>query len=167
MRTRIFVAGFCLFRAAGEHRRRAGSNDRGPRLTETVVVYGTLPDSDIGHDPDKVAGSLQSLSAGTSHRRPWRHGAEFAGQQRRRRVPERQPGQHHVRGCALSRLRGLAAAGHRRGHGRLSERRAPQRGLRRHRQLGRHSRRPPSSAWMCGATIRCSASTRWAAPSIW
>jgi iron complex outermembrane receptor protein len=31
--------------------------------TEHVVVYGTLPDSDIGLSPDKVPGSLQSLSA--------------------------------------------------------------------------------------------------------
>ena len=40
--------------------------------TETVVVYGTLPNSDIGLSPDKVAGSLQSLSADSHHRR---HGA--------------------------------------------------------------------------------------------
>ena len=31
--------------------------------TEHVVVYGTLPDSDIGLSPDKVPGLLQSLSA--------------------------------------------------------------------------------------------------------
>src|SRR5579863_6040157 len=31
--------------------------------TEHVIVYGTLPDSDIGQDPDKVPGELQSLSA--------------------------------------------------------------------------------------------------------
>src|SRR6201986_5592273 len=31
--------------------------------TEHVVVYGTLPDSDIGLSQDKVPGSLQSLSA--------------------------------------------------------------------------------------------------------
>jgi iron complex outermembrane recepter protein len=31
--------------------------------TEHVVVYGTLPDSDIGLSPDKVPGALQSLSA--------------------------------------------------------------------------------------------------------
>ena len=31
--------------------------------TEHVIVYGTLPDSDIGLSPDKVPGSLQSLSA--------------------------------------------------------------------------------------------------------
>ena len=31
--------------------------------TERVVVYGTLPDSDIGQSADKIAGSLQSLSA--------------------------------------------------------------------------------------------------------
>ena len=31
--------------------------------TEHVVVYGTLPDSDIGLAPDKVPGALQSLSA--------------------------------------------------------------------------------------------------------
>ena len=30
---------------------------------ERVVVYGTLSGSDIGLAPDKVAGSLQSLSA--------------------------------------------------------------------------------------------------------
>jgi len=31
--------------------------------TEHVVVYGTLPDSDIGQDPNKVPGELQSFSA--------------------------------------------------------------------------------------------------------
>ena len=31
--------------------------------TEHVVVYGTLPDSDIGLSPDKIPGALQSLSA--------------------------------------------------------------------------------------------------------
>jgi len=31
--------------------------------TERVVVYGTLPNSDIGLSPDKVPGGLQSLSA--------------------------------------------------------------------------------------------------------
>jgi iron complex outermembrane recepter protein len=31
--------------------------------TEHVVVYGTLPDSDIGQDPGKVPGELQSFSA--------------------------------------------------------------------------------------------------------
>jgi iron complex outermembrane receptor protein len=31
--------------------------------TEHVVVYGTLPDSDIGLSPEKVPGALQSLSA--------------------------------------------------------------------------------------------------------
>src|SRR5690348_7839306 len=31
--------------------------------TEHVVVYGTLPDSDIGLSPDKVPGALQNLSA--------------------------------------------------------------------------------------------------------
>jgi iron complex outermembrane receptor protein len=35
----------------------------GGEATEHVVVYGTLPDSDIGLSPDKVAGALQSLSA--------------------------------------------------------------------------------------------------------
>ena len=30
---------------------------------ERVVVYGTLSDSDIGQDPDKIPGELQSLSA--------------------------------------------------------------------------------------------------------
>ena len=66
-------------------------------------------------------------------------------------------GNGHVPGSALSRLRSLAAAGHAAGHRRLSERRAAERSLRRHRQLGRHSRKPPSPAWMCGAAIRCSA----------
>jgi iron complex outermembrane receptor protein len=32
--------------------------------TEHVVIYGTLPDSDIGQDADKVPGELQSLGAG-------------------------------------------------------------------------------------------------------
>ena len=32
--------------------------------TEHVIVYGTLPDSDIGQNPDKVPGELQSFSAG-------------------------------------------------------------------------------------------------------
>src|ERR1700722_16807586 len=31
--------------------------------SEHVVIYGTLPDSDIGQDPSKVPGELQSLSA--------------------------------------------------------------------------------------------------------
>src|SRR6186713_2748922 len=31
--------------------------------TEHVVVFGTLPGSDIGLSPDKVPGGLQSLSA--------------------------------------------------------------------------------------------------------
>jgi iron complex outermembrane receptor protein len=31
--------------------------------TERVIVYGTLPDSDIGQDPGKVPGELQSISA--------------------------------------------------------------------------------------------------------
>jgi iron complex outermembrane receptor protein len=34
-----------------------------PRGTEHVIVYGTLPDSDIGQDPGKLPGELQSLSA--------------------------------------------------------------------------------------------------------
>src|SRR5471032_1078749 len=38
--------------------------------TEHVVVYGTLPDSDIGLSPDKVPGLLQSFSAVTAQ-----HGA--------------------------------------------------------------------------------------------
>ena len=32
--------------------------------SEHVIVYGTLPDSDIGQNPDKVPGELQSFSAG-------------------------------------------------------------------------------------------------------
>jgi len=55
----IFLAATALFTAPALAQQMAAGEG-----TEHVVVYGTLPDSDIGQDPGKVPGELQSISAG-------------------------------------------------------------------------------------------------------
>ena len=57
MKTRILLLAALLPTPAWAQNLAAGES------TEHVVVYGTLPDSDIGLSPDKVPGTLQSLSA--------------------------------------------------------------------------------------------------------
>ena len=57
MRIRVLLLAALLPQPAWAQSLAAGEG------TEHVVVYGTLPDSDIGLSPDKVPGALQSLSA--------------------------------------------------------------------------------------------------------
>jgi iron complex outermembrane receptor protein len=59
MKTRLgLMAVACLIAMPAAMAQQMAAN-----TTEHVIVYGTLPDSDIGQDPGKVPGELQSFSA--------------------------------------------------------------------------------------------------------
>ena len=130
-----------------------------------LSVVATTPVTGIGFDRDKVPAMVQTLTAEDFYRTLLAERTEA--------LMQRMPGVNttDVQGNGFFQdLRyrgfvGLAAAGHAAGTRRLYERHPPQRGVRRHRQLGLHPDRSRSTAPTSGPAIRCSASTRWAARS--
>ena len=107
-----------------------------PSALPAFQVIATTPVTGIGFDRNKVPAMVQTRDRRGFLARLFAQRARYAAAAHSRRHHHRRPGQRLLPGPALSRLRGLAAAGHAAGACRLHERHPHQRSLRRHRQLG-------------------------------